>query len=101
MADYCKVAKLDELIPGQAKTVTLSGREIALFNVAGEIFATDITCLHMGGPLGEGELANAVVTCPWHGWEYNVKTGEALTAPREYLQKFAVRVQDGEIEVAV
>lgn len=98
---FVKVAKLDELIPGQAKTVTLNGREIALFNVEGEIFATDNTCLHMGGPLGEGDLASAVVTCPWHGWEYNVKTGEALTAPGEYIQKFEVRVQNGDIEVAV
>ena len=58
--------------------VQAEGRSIALFNVAGSFCAIDNTCSHEGGPLGEGELAGEIVTCPWHNAEFNVKTGEAL-----------------------
>ncbi len=57
------------------------GRAVALFNVAGEICALDNTCPHAGGPLGEGSLEETVVTCPWHGWSFDVKTGECQNNP--------------------
>ena len=56
MAEFVAVAKLSELDPGIAKAVEVNGKEIAVFNVNGKIFATDNTCLHQGGPLGEGML---------------------------------------------
>ena len=78
MADFVKVASLSEVVPGSAKAVEVGDKTIALFNVDGTVFALDNTCLHQGGPLGEGMLEGDVVTCPWHMWEYNVRTGEKV-----------------------
>lgn len=57
------------------------GREIALFKVDAKIYALDNECPHSGGPLGEGEVENCTVTCPWHAWQFNISTGECVNAP--------------------
>ncbi|MBI2461390.1 MAG: Rieske 2Fe-2S domain-containing protein, partial [Candidatus Rokubacteria bacterium] len=75
MGKLAKVAEIADLAPGQGRVVEVEGKAIALFNVDGAFYAIDNTCLHRGGPLGEGELDGAVVTCPWHGWCYDVTTG--------------------------
>lgn len=101
MPDYVKVANLSELQPGSCKMVEANGKEIALFNVDGTVYALDNTCLHQGGPLGEGMLEGQVVTCPWHMWQYNVCTGENLRNGAIKVQPYAVRVEGNDIQVAV
>lgn len=101
MAQFMKVASLSELAPGACKTVHVNGKAIALFNVGGTVFALDNTCLHMGGPLGDGILEGDVVTCPWHMWEYNVRTGEQVMNPAIKVVTYPVQVEDGDIKVAV
>ena len=101
MAEFVKVASLSELAPGSAKAVELKGKVIALFNVEGTIYATDNTCLHQGGPLGEGELMGDVVICPWHQWEYNVRTGEKVGDSSVKLATYPVQVEGSDIKVAV
>ncbi len=101
MAEFVKVATLAELAPGNAKAVEVAGTTIALFNVNGTVFALNNTCLHQGGPLGEGFLASDVVTCPWHMWEYNVRTGEKVGEPSLRVSRYEVRVENGDIKVAV
>jgi nitrite reductase (NADH) small subunit len=51
-------------------------RVVALFNVEGTFYALDGVCAHQGGPLAEGEVTGCVVTCPWHGWQFDVRTGQ-------------------------
>ena len=75
MGENVTVAKADELQPGQGMVAEVAGKEIALFNVGGTVYALNNTCVHRGGPLGEGDLDGEVVSCPWHNWEYNVTTG--------------------------
>jgi 3-phenylpropionate/trans-cinnamate dioxygenase ferredoxin component len=70
-----KVAEIKDLPPGTGASVDAGGRTLALFNVDGTLYALDNTCRHRGGPLGEGDLDGAIVTCPWHGWRYDVRTG--------------------------
>ena len=101
MAEFVKVASLSDLAPGSALTVEVNGKEIALFNVGGTVYATDNTCLHQGGPLGEGSLEGEVVTCPWHLWEYNVRTGEKLGAGSLRVATYPVKVEGSDIKVAV
>ncbi len=101
MAEFIKVAAISELPPGSAKTVTAKGKAIALFNVGGTVYATDNTCLHQGGPLGEGILQGDTIVCPWHMWEYNVRTGEKAGSPEFKLATYPVRVEGTDIEVAV
>ena len=101
MAEFVKVASLSELTPGSARAVELNGKTIALFNVGGTVYATDNTCLHQGGPLGEGELMGEVVVCPWHQWEYNVRTGEMPGDSSVKLATYPVQVEGNDIKVAV
>jgi len=101
MAEFVKVASLSELAPGSAKVVEVLGKTIALFNVDGTIYATDNTCLHQGGPIGEGQLMGEVIICPWHQWEYNVRTGENVDDSSLKVVTYPVQVEGSEIKVAV
>jgi nitrite reductase/ring-hydroxylating ferredoxin subunit len=101
MAEFIRVASVSELTPGSAKAIEVKGKAIALFNVKGTIYATDNTCLHQGGPLGEGELMGEVVICPWHQWEYNVRTGEVVGDSSLKLATYPVQVEGNDIKVAV
>ncbi len=101
MAEFIKVASLSELQAGACKAIEVRGKTIALFNVDGTIYALDNTCLHRGGPLGEGILEGDVVTCPLHMWEYNVRTGETLADPSLKVASYAVQVDGDDIKVAL
>lgn len=101
MADFVTVARIDDIPPGTGKTVEVNGIWIALFNVNGAFFAVDNTCPHAGGPIGEGKLSGEIVTCPWHGWQFNVHTGERDDNPNFTVACCLVRVQDGHVEVAL
>jgi nitrite reductase/ring-hydroxylating ferredoxin subunit len=102
MSKLVKVAETEEVAPGTGKVVEAEGRSIALFNVAEAFYAIDNTCTHVGGPLGEGELAGEVVACPWHGATFNVKTGDVLGPPaRQGVRSFPVKVQGDDVLVEV
>ena len=79
MGHFITVAKIEELPPGTCKSVEAQGILIALCNVGGTVYALDNTCPHAGGPIGEGTIIGDVITCPWHGWRFNVRTGERPT----------------------
>jgi nitrite reductase (NADH) small subunit len=95
------VARVEEVPPGTARAVRVHGQEIALFNVDGRFHATQGRCLHLQGPLGEGELDGAVLTCPWHGWQYDVRTGENEFDRALKLETFEVVVEDDEVKVVL
>lgn len=101
MANFVKVASTADLKPGTAMAVEVDGKAIALFNVAGKIYATDNTCLHQGGPLGEGMLDGEIVTCPWHQWEYNVRTGEKVGDSSVKVAAYPVEVDGTDIKLAL
>ena len=101
MANFVKVAEVGDVPPGTGKCVEADGKQIALFNVAGAFHAIDNTCLHRGGPLGEGELEGTVVTCPWHGWQYDVTTGKNEFDHAIQLKTFEVKVEGGDVKVAI
>lgn len=99
MAKIVKVAQVSDLEPGQATVVHAEGEDIALFNVGGTFHAIHNTCLHKGGPLGEGELEGTTVTCPWHGWQYDVTTGSTMINPAVKVASFPVKVEGSDILV--
>jgi nitrite reductase/ring-hydroxylating ferredoxin subunit len=72
------LAPLSACPPGRSLEVVAQGRVLAIFNCDGQLFALDGICPHQGGPLGKGTLCGAIVTCPWHGWQFDVRTGENL-----------------------
>lgn len=101
MAEFRKVAMISEVSPGKGKAVAVGAKKIALFNVDGTFYAIDNTCLHRGGPLGEGAMEGTTVTCPWHGWEYDVTTGASSVNPSVKVATYPVRVQGQEIQVQI
>ncbi len=99
MADFVAVAKVSEILSGTAKVVVVLGHPVAVFNVDGSFHAVSNVCLHRGGPIGEGMLDGFVVTCPMHGWEYDVRTGGNLANPVARLRTYAVKVEGDSILV--
>ncbi|WP_337177620.1 Rieske 2Fe-2S domain-containing protein [Paludisphaera sp.] len=101
MSKFVKMATLGELPAGGAKEVEHEGRIYALFNVDGRISCIDGFCPHQGGPLAEGELDGCMVACPWHGWEFNVQTGDTPMGPRLKVDVFEVKIEGDEVLVLV
>ena len=95
------VGALDGLPPGAARAVAANGWRIAVFNLDGEIVAIDGRCLHRGGPLEDGFVANGIVMCPWHWWRYDLRTGSRLDDPSVHLARYPVSVVDGSVRVEV
>jgi len=101
MAEYVKVTKIAELDPGCGRTYDVNGTPVAVFNVDGAVHAIDNVCLHRQGPLGEGALEGSQVTCPWHGWQYDVTSGACITRPGTTVKRYEVKVEDGHVLVAI
>ena len=96
---FVAVARVDEVPPGTLRTVEVGEEEITLAHCAGGFYATQAHCIHLQGPLGEGHLDGCVLTCPWHGWQYDVRTGENEFDRAIQLRTYDVQVADGEIRV--
>ena len=99
MAKFVTVAKVSEVMEGEGKVVNAEGKDIAIFNVESEFYAIDNACRHKGGPLGEGMLDGTIVTCPWHHWKYNIKTGVSPVNPQVKVDTYEVKVEGGEIKI--
>jgi nitrite reductase/ring-hydroxylating ferredoxin subunit len=95
------VIAADELAPGQCGEYVADGRIVALFNVEGTFYALDGICPHQGGPLGKGALAGSIVTCPWHGFQFDVTSGQHQTSKSLVHPRFPVKVEDGQVYVDV
>ncbi len=99
MTSWTPVARASEVPVGTAREVVSGDRVIALFNVDGTFYALDGVCPHQGGPLGQGTLEGCVVTCPWHGWQFDVTSGQHQFHQNLVQPCFDVRVEDGWILV--
>ena len=101
MTDFVTVARIGDLAPGQSRQVTVHDRWVGLFNIAGTYYAIDNLCLHRGGPLCKGPLAGPVVTCPWHGWQFDVPSGACVQDPVVGVTRHEVRIVGDEIQIAL
>jgi nitrite reductase (NADH) small subunit len=99
MGDFVRVASTADVKPGQAVVVEVNGKTLAVFNVDGAFHAIDNTCVHRGGPLGEGDIHGKVVACPWHGWQFDVTTGECVKNPAAKVEVYQVKVEGDDITV--
>jgi nitrite reductase/ring-hydroxylating ferredoxin subunit len=81
MSELLEIANTSDVPVGRVKTYDVAGRKIALYHTASGFYATDNTCPHRGGPLGEGDLMGNEITCPWHLWGFDVTTGAARAIP--------------------
>jgi NAD(P)H-dependent nitrite reductase small subunit len=94
-----KVLDLAALAPGTAELVTADGQDVALFRRGDEIFAVGNECPHQSGSLCDGLVEGDIVTCPLHGWEFDLRSGACMTVPGESVPRFAVTVEDGAIHL--
>ena len=78
---HVKVAKASDLPEGTAKAFDVGGVGVALFHRPEGWFAIEGTCTHRGGPLAEGDVEGCVVTCPWHGGQFDIRTGNLVSPP--------------------
>lgn len=90
-----RVGRTEDVPAGEGRVVEADGKALALFNVDGIFYAIDNTCLHRGGPLGEGDLDGTFVTCPWHAWRWDVTTGANANSPAVRVSCFPVTVEQG------
>ena len=91
MPEFRDVCRVGDLSDGEARTVELDGKLIALFCQGNEYFAIDDTCPHMGASLGAGEVYDGVVACPWHAWRFKVCDGTWCDSPKIKIDSFEVR----------
>lgn len=91
---YHYVADLDELGEGEMMAVEVDGEPVCLAKVNGEVCAFTDNCTHISGPLSEGDLEGAVLTCPWHGARFDVRTGKVLRGPaRQDILTYPVQIE--------
>ncbi|MBI4479841.1 MAG: non-heme iron oxygenase ferredoxin subunit [Acidobacteria bacterium] len=101
MPTFVKVANVTDLPNGKVKSITVGEKTIALCNVNGTFYALDNVCIHRGGPLGEGYLDGEKLECPWHGWQFEVKTGCVAFNPREKIPTYEVKIEGSDVLVAL
>ena len=101
MSNWIRIASVDDCPPGSALELVAADRMVALYNVDGDFHALDGVCPHQGGPLGKGQLCGTVVTCPWHGWQFDVCTGQHQINASLKHERFPVKVEAHEIFVDV
>lgn len=98
MAESVRVCAQSELPqPGFVREFTVAGRPLCVANISGEICILDGTCPHEGGPLGEGTIEDGRVVCPWHGYAFDVHTGEASDDPALKAEVLQAKVENGEL----
>ena len=99
MSDWIDVGRVDEIPPGTHKVTEADGVMISVFNVDGNFYAIEDVCTHDGGILTGGPISGCVITCPRHGATFDIRSGEALSAPAyEPTASFPVRIQDGMVQ---
>ena len=98
---FLRAARKDEIPPGTIREFQVDGKTLAISNVEGKFYAINNTCLHRGGPIGQGTLSGKTVTCPWHGWQYDVTTGKLVTNPAVGVETYPVEVRGGDIFVDI
>jgi nitrite reductase (NADH) small subunit len=102
MPDFVKVGhKADLPPPGEAREFALGDKVVCVANIDGTLSAMDNVCLHRGGPLGQGVVEGDKIVCPWHGWIWDPKTGEAAHSPTTKIAVYRIRVDGDDVLIAI
>lgn len=94
MADWVLAASLEDCPPGAAMETVVGDKIVALFNVDGDLYAIDGVCPHQGGPLGKGTLQGCIVSCAWHGWQFDVTNGQHQASATLHHPTYRTRVDE-------
>lgn len=94
---FVQVCNVSDVQLGKGMSAEANGIQIALFNIGGKFYAIQGTCPHRGGPLGEGDVQDETVTCPLHGWQFNVTNGNGMAK----VQTFPTKIENGKVFVNI
>jgi nitrite reductase/ring-hydroxylating ferredoxin subunit len=94
---FVKVATTREIPPGTVRHIPVHDKPVAVCNVDGSFCAVNAVCPHMGGPLASSHLEDYVLTCPWHGWTFDVRTGLPDHPGGHSISAYEVRVEGDDI----
>ncbi len=100
MSRFVAVGSTRDIPAGGAHAYVVGDREVAVFNVDGAYYAIENACPHQGGPLAEGFVEGAVVTCPWHAWCFDVRTGKMPLGEYSTVDAFEVQIEGSTISVS-
>ena len=95
MSEFIRVADAAALPPGERLVASLGRYDVAVFNVDDEFFALENACPHQGGPMVDGWIEGTNVTCPWHAWCFDLRTGKMMLGDFASIPCFAVKVEQG------
>jgi len=90
---FVRAARKDEISAGSIREFQVDGLTVAIANIGNKFYAINNTCLHRGGPLGQGQLQGVAVTCPWHGWQYDVTTGKLVMNQAIGVKTYALELR--------
>jgi nitrite reductase/ring-hydroxylating ferredoxin subunit len=96
---FVKVATVGEIPEGAVKHIVVHDKPMALARVEGNFYAVNAVCPHMGGPLASGKLNGRILTCPWHGWTFDVRTGQPDHPGGHSISAYEVRVEGDDVLV--
>jgi nitrite reductase (NADH) small subunit len=96
---WTPIANLENCLPGHGLEAVVGDQLLAIFNIDGQFYALDGVCPHQGGPLADGELTGCIVTCPWHGWQFDVRSGQHQLNRNFRQPRFEVKTENGQIWV--
>ena len=100
MSDWIDVAAAEDLIQGGVSLVDVNGTEVAIFNIAGRLYAIEDVCTHDGGTLADGEVQGFEIECPRHGARFDLRTGRVTAPPAwEDIGTFPVRIRNGRVQI--
>ncbi len=93
MAESVKIGSKADLPPqGEAREFAIGDKMVCVANIGGKFSAMDNVCVHRGGPLGQGIIEGDKIVCPWHGWRWDPKTGEATDNPSAKVAVYPIKV---------
>ncbi len=101
-SQFIEVASVDQIENGKLKVFDVNGESIILINLNGEFYAYKNQCSHMELELTDAEIEGEILTCPWHGAQFDIRTGEVVRLPAsEPLEKYKIKVEDGKIFIKI
>lgn len=93
-----RICRIDDISDGEAVVEEVEGTSVAVLRSDGDIYALENVCPHQGGPVGEGKVEDGCIHCPWHGWQFDLETGEHVHGSTD-VNTFPVRVEDSDVYI--
>ncbi len=96
---WFELGEESKFLPDSSVEIVVEDRIVAVCHTDGQLYALDGVCPHQGGPLGQGDVHDCILTCPWHGWQFDVRDGQSLLSPHVRHPTLPLKVESGKVWV--